>query len=136
MLTKNSLTLNWKTISRCVLAIIMAANTVVSMSCSCWAGETSLPVPIPVRASVAEPTAGVSGLRYSANITPRTGMGTGRDVSPAQHENDMETTVSTARIMANAHREIIFQFSFKEFFMNIIFSMLLNGRCLLMKIRR
>ena len=71
MFMKNSLKLNRKIISGCVLAIILAVDTVVSMSFSCWAGETSLPVPIPVRASVAEIAAGVSGLRYSANITPR-----------------------------------------------------------------
>ncbi|MBV5279826.1 MAG: efflux RND transporter periplasmic adaptor subunit, partial [Actinobacteria bacterium] len=69
MFMKNSLKLNWKIISGCALAIILAVDTVVSMSFSCWAGETS--PPIPVRISVAELTAGVSGLRYSANITPR-----------------------------------------------------------------
>ncbi|MFH0995538.1 MAG: efflux RND transporter periplasmic adaptor subunit [Pseudomonadota bacterium] len=61
--------LNWKIIFGCALAIIQAAVAIVSVPFSCRAGEASLPVP--VRVSVAEPTAGVSGLRYSANITPR-----------------------------------------------------------------
>jgi len=69
MFMKISLKLNWKIISECALTISLIMVAVISMSFSCWAGEASLPVP--VRVSVAEPTAGVSGLRYSANITPR-----------------------------------------------------------------
>jgi RND family efflux transporter MFP subunit len=69
MFMKNALELKLKIISGYALAIILTVFVVVSFSFSCRAGEASLPVP--VRVSVAEPVAGVMGLRYSANITPR-----------------------------------------------------------------
>jgi len=69
MFMKNSLKLNWKIISGCGLSIILAGVAVVSMSFSRSANEEAPAVP--VRVSVAEPVAGISGLRYSANITPR-----------------------------------------------------------------
>ena len=69
MFMKNSLKLNWKIISGCGLSIILAGVAVVSMSFSRSTNEEAPAVP--VRVSVAEPVAGISGLRYSANITPR-----------------------------------------------------------------
>ncbi|MBI5589765.1 MAG: efflux RND transporter periplasmic adaptor subunit [Deltaproteobacteria bacterium] len=65
----NTLELNWKIITGCTLAIILILAMVVSVPFSCRASEATLPVP--VRVSVAEPVAGVTGLRYSANIIPR-----------------------------------------------------------------
>jgi RND family efflux transporter MFP subunit len=68
MFMKIFLKLNYSILSGCNMAIILTWIMVLSASFQCWAGEA--PLPVPVRVSVAEPAAGVSGLRYSANVTP------------------------------------------------------------------
>ena len=68
MFMKIFIKINISILSGCNLAKIPAWVMVFFASSWCWAGAPSLPVP--VRVSVAEPAAGVSGLRYSANVTP------------------------------------------------------------------
>jgi len=69
MIMKNSTKPNRIFVPGCALAIILAVVAVVSVSFSRSAKEEAAAVP--VRISVAEPVTDVTGLRYSANITPR-----------------------------------------------------------------
>jgi RND family efflux transporter MFP subunit len=69
MFMRSSSNRKWKIIFGFAIAFVLSGITISSISFSRSAHEE--PLAVPVRVSVAEPVAGVTGLRYSANITPR-----------------------------------------------------------------
>ena len=69
MFMRNPSIRKWRTVFGCILAIVLSVIAISTVSFSQSAHEEAQAVP--VRVSIAASAAVVSGLRYSANITPR-----------------------------------------------------------------